>query len=56
MHQKEEVCPKNVLWLRFWHHLQFIEILRELHFKYPIFKENKNMKYVTRKDLKHTRY
>jgi len=28
--------------------------LKDLHFKYPLFKENKNMKYVTQKDVKHT--
>jgi len=38
------------MYLRFWHHLQFIEILEELLFDYPLFKENKNMKYVTHKD------
>ena len=36
------------------HHLQFIEILKELQFKYTLFKENKNMKYITLKDRKHT--
>jgi len=28
--------------------------LKDLHFKYPLFKENKNMKYVTQKDVKHS--
>jgi len=31
-----------------------IEILKELHLKYPLFKENKNMTYVTQQDQKHT--
>ena len=43
-----------ILLLAFWHYLQFLEIMKELHLKYPLFKENKNLKYVTQKDCKHT--
>jgi len=54
MRQNKEVRLNFFLSLRFWQHLQFIGILIKMHFKYPLLKENTNMKYVIQKKWKHS--
>ena len=61
MRQKEEMRLKILmcshtwfLYLCFWHHLQCIEILKELHFKYSLLRRIKTWNISPKKTGKHT--